>query len=230
MFDSLFPRWHALPVPDYASPHEIPAPTVYQDGIANWIAGRYASGEPETSLADLHRADPEHIPAPLFIRRWRKERPAFDALMIEAEQCRAEALFDQCLSVADDPQLVAASARVATDVRFRMAESLDSGRYGKKVELSARLSWDQLVAQSLETVRVDTHAAIGTEREPIEHDSGGEGGTPKDAQPGVTRVLPQISAAPPEIPVHIPESATHSEKISETAEDIPGWLAIEGGF
>ena len=159
--------------------------------MSEWIAGRYASGEPETSLAALHRADPERIPAPLIIRRWRQTWPAFDALMIEAAQCRAEALFEECLPIADDHERVAASARVATDVR-----------YGKRVELSARLSWDQVVAQSLEAVRVDA----------IEHDSGEEVGRAKDSD-GVCTIDPaQISAVPEKIPVHIPESSAAPEK------------------
>jgi hypothetical protein len=127
----------------------------YSDDVAGWMAERYASGEPGTTLAALHSLDPDNVPAPMIVRRWRRERPAFDALWIEACQCRAESLFDSALAVADDPEIVAASARVATDVRFRMAESLDAGRYGRKVELSARLTWDQLVAQSLECVAVD---------------------------------------------------------------------------
>jgi hypothetical protein len=105
-------------------------PRAYDPLRGEWIAQRYASGEPGTGLSDLHRADPDAVPSPMVIRRWRSTFPAFDQLMTEAARERAEALVEAALPIADDANRNAAQAKNAIAVRFRMAEALAPEIFG----------------------------------------------------------------------------------------------------
>ncbi len=105
----------------------------YTPERGRWLVERYASGEPGTGLAALHRAEPEAIPSPLRVRQWRRDWPAFDAAMVEAEAVRADALMEQTVEVADSDKLAAVS-RNGIMARQRMAEALAPERYKGKGE------------------------------------------------------------------------------------------------
>src|SRR5687768_6230714 len=95
-------------------------PRQYDPTIGEWIAERFAEG---STLASLHRAHPGAIPAPLYVRRWRAEVPAFDALMCEAERARAEVLVEEALAASHDPDIDAATARVRASTALKVAEA-----------------------------------------------------------------------------------------------------------
>lgn len=107
-------------------------PRAYDPGRAESLALAFASGEPGTSLPELHRAFPETYPAPLIVRRWRSVFPAFDALMREAESARAHALMDATLPIADDSTRGAAHAKNAIAARWRLAEALAPESFGSR--------------------------------------------------------------------------------------------------
>jgi hypothetical protein len=104
----------------------------YHPERAQRLALRYATGEPETGLSELHRADPCAYPSPVVVRRWRSVWPAFDALMREAEAARGLALMEATLGIADNPRTQAARAKNAIAVRWRMAEALDPATFGQR--------------------------------------------------------------------------------------------------
>lgn len=160
---------------------------VYTAEVGEWLALRYATGEPDTSLAALHRVDPERVPAPLIVRRWRSVYPAFDSLMREADAARAEAMMDETVSIADDSGKLAANAKNGIAARWRLAESLDPARFGQRrilagdasaplrVGAAAELSDAELLAIAR---GADPLALLGAERQatppspPVERERG----------------------------------------------------------
>jgi hypothetical protein len=109
----------------------------YNPSRAQWLAERYASGESGTGLSALAKAYPDTVPSPMVVRRWRVTWPAFDALMVEAEQLRADALMEATVDVADSDR-PAAQARNQIDARRRMAEALSPDRYRARDDKSQR--------------------------------------------------------------------------------------------
>jgi hypothetical protein len=111
--------------------HVLPpvSPDEYSEARARWLVERYASCEPGTSLYALRRADPGYCPSPLAVRRWRRDYPAFNAAMEEAESVRADALMEQTLDVADRQDVNAAVSKNGMAARWRMAEALAPDRY-----------------------------------------------------------------------------------------------------
>ena len=150
---------------------------VYSPDVGEWLALRYATGEPDTSLAALHRADPERVPAPLIVRRWRSVYPAFDGLMVEADRARAEAMMDETVSIADDGSKLAANAKNGIAARWRMAESLDPARYGQRRILAGDASAPLRVGAAAELSDADL-LAIARGADPVALLGGGAAKTP----------------------------------------------------
>lgn len=102
-------------------------PAEYSFPVAEWIALEHAAGD---SLKALHQAHPDTVPNPLVIKRWRRDYPAFEIMMREAEQARAEVLADETISIADNPRIK--SARAGHQIRARqwLASKLDKDKYG----------------------------------------------------------------------------------------------------
>ena len=69
---------------------------------AEFIALSVARGE---AVKDLHEHCPELVPSPLVVNRWRRNVPAFDMVMMEAETARAQGMADEVIKIADDPDL-----------------------------------------------------------------------------------------------------------------------------
>lgn len=104
-------------------------PAHYSFQVAQWIAQEHSLGD---SLQALHEAHPEVVPAPLIVARWRREFPAFDLVMREAEKARAAKLAEEVLTVSDNTRLPA--AKTANKIRARqwLAAKLDPARFGKQ--------------------------------------------------------------------------------------------------
>lgn len=104
-------------------------PIHYSFDVAQWIAHEHALGD---SLQALHDAHPDVVPAPLIIARWRREFPAFDLVMKEAEKARAAKLAEDVLTVSDNVRLPA--AKTANKIRARqwLAAKLDPAKWGKQ--------------------------------------------------------------------------------------------------
>jgi hypothetical protein len=104
-------------------------PREYDFQAASWIAQEHAQGD---TLLQLHQAHPETVPAPMTIKRWRREFPAFDLLMIEAEHARADVLVDKTIDIADCDDRTAGAARNSIQARQWIASRLNQSRYGQK--------------------------------------------------------------------------------------------------
>ena len=100
----------------------------YSADIAEQLAEEYSFGR--SSLLQLHESDPYNIPPPMVIRRWRDEKPTFDALMGEAERARAMVLAESTIELADDVTVLAAITKNRITARLRNAEILDRDRMG----------------------------------------------------------------------------------------------------
>lgn len=88
---------------------------------AEFIALAVARGE---SIRDLHENCEELVPSPLVVNRWRKQYPAFDAVMREAEEAKAQTLADEVIKIADDEDRQAAQAGNAIKARQWLAGKL----------------------------------------------------------------------------------------------------------
>ena len=107
----------------------------YEYKRAEWIACEYAGGATLRELSNLH---PDVVPSPLVLARWRKLYPAFDLLMREASNAKAQVLADETIALSDDR--VNNAAQTANSIRARqwLAARLDRDTYGdaKQVTLT----------------------------------------------------------------------------------------------
>ena len=83
-----------------------------------------------TSVAELHEAYDDVVPNPIVVNRWRRNYPAFDQVMKEAEEAAADAMAFEVLRLADDEGKQAAQARNGMEARKWLAGKL-SERFGK---------------------------------------------------------------------------------------------------
>jgi hypothetical protein len=123
-------------------------------GHAEFIVLEVASG---ASVKELHECHPEMVPSPLIVNRWRRDVPAFDLVMREAEQAKAEGLADDVVRISDDEEIQAAQARNRMESRKwlagKLSEQFDArngaagvgGGSGVRVELGVRLTDEQLM-------------------------------------------------------------------------------------
>ena len=88
---------------------------------AEFIALAVARGE---SIRDLHENCEDLVPSPLVVNRWRKQYPAFDAVMREAEEAKAQTLADEIIKIADDEERQAAQAGNSIKARQWLAGKL----------------------------------------------------------------------------------------------------------
>lgn len=178
----------------------------YDATRAEWIALRYASGEPGTSLRALHLADPAAVPEPLIIARWRKTWPAFAAVMVEADEARAAAMMDETVEIADDSSKLAANAKNGIAARWRMAEALAPGMFGQRRILAGDANAPLRIGQASELSDADL-MAIARGADPTLLLAGGAGTSP---------------APPTSPPVQSGGGLTGGSEVSLPAPTIPG--------
>lgn len=89
--------------------------------VAEFIALEVAKG---ASVSELHEEFEDRVPSPIIVNRWRKQVPQFDLVMREAEECKAQALADQVVRIADDEDRQAAQAANAIKARQWLASKL----------------------------------------------------------------------------------------------------------
>jgi hypothetical protein len=113
--------------------HLVQDPRAYDFQAASWIAQEHATG---STLLELHQSHPDTVPTPMTVKRWRREFPAFDLLMVEAEHARADVLVDTTINIADGKgeheNRTAGAARNSIQVRQWIAARLNQSRYGQK--------------------------------------------------------------------------------------------------
>lgn len=118
-------------------------------GAAEFIALEVASG---ASVKELHENHEEMVPSPLVVNRWRRNVPAFDLLMQEAEQAKAQGLADEVISIAgDEKRQAAVSGNMIKSRQWlsgQLSEQFRNGPSGGgtvKVDVNVRLTDDQLM-------------------------------------------------------------------------------------
>lgn len=115
----------------------------YTEKLAVWISDEFANSS--RTLAGMHRDDPERIPPPAVIAKWRRSFPTFDALMRQAGKVKAETLALEQLEIADSlapPAVV----RNKAQVRQWLAGKLDPDRFGKsqRIEHHGQVTHDHV--------------------------------------------------------------------------------------
>lgn len=110
----------------------------YERTRALQIAEAYANAD--ASLRELHKQQPDSVPSPFWLYRWRRDHPEFDLAMQDAEKCRAQNLADDVLAVADDAGAAAAHNRNRMVGRQWLAERLDRDRYSGSSQVNHRHS------------------------------------------------------------------------------------------
>jgi hypothetical protein len=153
-------------------------PREYDFQMASWIAQEHAQGD---TLLQLHQAHPDLVPAPMTVKRWRREFPAFDLLMIEAEHARADVLVDETFDIADGKgehkDRTAGAARNSIQARQWAASRLNAGRYGSKqtvqgtIDHSGTVKHESMSAYSDEDLQAIIRAGIKAETDTIEGES-----------------------------------------------------------
>ena len=127
-------------------------PREYDFQMASWIAQEHSQGD---TLLALHQSHPDIVPAPMTVKRWRREFPAFDLLMIEAEHARADVLVDQTLDIADSDDRTAGAARNSIQARQWQASRLNQARYGTKSTSDSTITHDGTVKHEQLSVYTD---------------------------------------------------------------------------
>jgi hypothetical protein len=107
------------------------------------------------SVKELHEAHEDLVPSPLIVNRWRKDFPAFDLVMQEAELAKAQGLADEVISIAADEERQAAISGNMIKARQwlagKLSEQFDSGVKvpgggGVTINANVRLTDEQLMA------------------------------------------------------------------------------------
>ena len=103
------------------------------------------------SVKELHDCHEEMVPSPLVVNRWRKNVPAFDLVMREAEEAKAQGLADEVIGIAADEERQAAISGNMIKSRQWLAGQLSEGfrkesQGGVKVDMNVRLTDEQLMA------------------------------------------------------------------------------------
>lgn len=109
--------------PDTTSPDQ------YTADKGAYIAEEFASGE---SLKVICEDSDNWLPSMLIVKRWRRMFPAFDAMMIEAAECRAENHAEAMLIAAKDTNLQAAQARNQMTAHEKLAGWMSPSAYGDR--------------------------------------------------------------------------------------------------
>lgn len=119
-------------------------PAIYTPVLAERILARMAQGESLRKVCE----DPQ-MPARSTVQKWLAEDDNFSAQYARACEARTEHMVDEMLEIADDAAIDPQDKRVRIDTRKWLATKLLPKKYGDKVEVSGRLSLEQLVGQSI---------------------------------------------------------------------------------
>lgn len=137
-------------------------PSTFKQSIVDAICVRLAKGEP---LAAICREDA--MPGVTTVWDWQKARPEVSEALARAREAGEEWLAAECLGIADDGtndymertgkdgQSYEAfnsehvqRSKLRIDTRLKLLAVFNPGKYGDKVQVSGRLTLEQLVAAS----------------------------------------------------------------------------------
>lgn len=126
------------------------------------------------SLLSICRDD--DMPSHATILRWRKRYPELDEAIPRARAEGAHVLAEQCLDIADNPELEPQDRRVRIDTRLRLIGKWNARAYGDKLAIGGA---DDLPAIKTETRALDViegklagiATRIGTPSDPEKSDA-----------------------------------------------------------
>jgi hypothetical protein len=104
-------------------------PSEYTTEIADLICTQLSDG---LSLRAVCRQ--EGMPDKTTVFKWLRERPEFLAQYARAKEESADAMADEILEIADNPEEDAQSRRVRIDARKWIASKLKPKKYGDKID------------------------------------------------------------------------------------------------
>lgn len=81
-----------------------------------------------------------HMPDYGTLWRWTRENSDFQDESARARETGTHALADQCIAIADDPELDPADKRIRIDTRIRLIGKWNQKKYGDKIEVESNQS------------------------------------------------------------------------------------------
>ena len=93
------------------------------------VAELFADGE---TLNNIYQQFIELLPAPMYIKQWRRDHPQFNELMKMAEAALADLKMEQADEVAGDVKIPAAHGANRIKVKMAQAAALDSQVWGNR--------------------------------------------------------------------------------------------------
>jgi hypothetical protein len=123
---------------------KIGRPSGYNEDIALRICERLACGEPMKRIC----ADPD-MPAYTSVLKWQREHAEFSDLTARAKLEGTHALADECLEIADNPEIDTQDKRVRIDTRIRLIGKWHSRAYGDRLDLNAKVEHSDVSDEAL---------------------------------------------------------------------------------
>jgi len=105
-------------------------PSIYSEELALKICERLSHGETLRSIC----LDPS-MPSLMTIFRWEDNNQRFRELSSRAREKGTHLLADECIAIADDPNLEPHDKRIRIDTRLRLIGKWNAKRYGDKLEV-----------------------------------------------------------------------------------------------
>jgi hypothetical protein len=219
-------------------------PRAYDFQAASWIAQEHATG---ATLLELHNNHPDTVPSPMTVKRWRREFPAFDLLMVEAEHARADVLIDKTINIADNDDRTAGAARNSIQVRQWIAARLNQSRYGQKSAIdsthnhSGTVKHESMSVYSDDDLQAIIRAGVKQESQVIEGQfkqiDQGTPGTPPgqdngglEAKDGADPPTPKKSKPAPSVSTNVIPIAKPTEPVTEDGHTDEGHTDAEPEF
>jgi hypothetical protein len=106
-------------------------PSSYSQTVADEICERLGNGEP---LKVICRD--AHMPGFVTVWRWEQSNEEFRNLSARAREIGTHNMADDCIAIADNPDLDPQDKRIRIDTRLRLIGKWNAKRYGDKTALT----------------------------------------------------------------------------------------------
>ncbi len=120
-------------------------PTTFTPVMAERIVSLLWQGHSLKKISEM-----EGMPSDSTIDGWMEKDAEFSGRCAQARAHASDRRVDEIIDIADDQTIPPDHKKHMISTRQWMAEKLMPKKYGQKVELNGRLTYEQLVGQSLE--------------------------------------------------------------------------------
>jgi hypothetical protein len=103
-------------------------PSLYTQELADNICERLMEGQTLIQICQ-----DEAMPALRTVLRWEIEKPEFGQVSARARRHGTDVLAEQCISIADDPNIDPHDKRVRIDTRLRLIGKWNARKYGDRI-------------------------------------------------------------------------------------------------